>query len=175
MPTASPQYAARKVKLAKWQRAAQSGDADATLIEDAIRSDLTDESGILSFWECDGAPQSIDQVIIAIASAHNHLESTAVIWAPVAELVAVANAVNPSRGRTPFADLADLHLDVRVTQPQVKLIATIFLDAVNAGRYRQMPRARIARGIAEAVADGSIAMNVLSPGVQSRIRALLGN
>lgn len=173
MPTASPQYAARKVKLAKWQRAAPSSDADSALIEDAIRSDLTDASGILSFWECDGTPQSVTRVIIAIASAHIHLESTAVIWIPVAELAAVANAVNPSRGRTPFADMVDLHLDVRVTQPQVRLIATIFLDAVNAGRYRQMPRAWIARGIAEAVADSSIAMNDLSPGVQSRIRALL--
>lgn len=173
MPTASPQYAARKVKLAKWQRAAHSSDADSTLIEDAIRSDLMHDSGILSFWECDGTPQSVSKVIIAIASAHIHLESTAVIWIPVAELAAVASSVNPSIGRTPFADMADLHLDVRITQPQVRLIATIFLDAVNAGRYRQMPRAWIARGIAEAVADSSIAMNDLSPGVQSRIRALL--
>ena len=71
--------------------------------------------------------------------------------------------------------MADLHLDIQVTQPQVKLIAAIFLDAVNAGRYRQIPRARIARGIADAVADGAIAMNDLSAGLQRRIRALLDN
>lgn len=173
MLTASPQYAARKVKLAKWQKAADSNDA--ALIEDATRSDLTDESGILSFWECDGTPQSITRVIIAIASAHIHLESTAVVWAPVADLAAIANSVNPSNGRTPFADMADSHLDVQVDREQVKLIAAIFLEAVNAGRYRQMPRSRIAHGIAAAVSDGSIAMDDLSPGVQRRIRALLEN
>lgn len=39
MPTNLPQYAARKIKRAKWERA--TGSADETLINEAIRSDLT--------------------------------------------------------------------------------------------------------------------------------------
>lgn len=173
MLTALPQYAARKVRLAKWHRAAANGDA--ALIADAIRSDLTDSSGILSFWGCDGAPQSIDRIIIAIASAPEHLESTAVIWVPVDDLAAVAGGISPKRGRTPFTDLVDWHLDVRVAPPQTELIAAIFLEVVNAGRYRQMPRAQVARGIADAVKAGAIALNDLSPGIQRRIQPLLEN
>ena len=174
MLTALPQYAARKVKLFKWESAAGS-DGDAALIADAIRSDLTDASGILSFWACDGAPPSIDRVIIAIASASEHLESTAVIWTPAADLAAVTDGLTLTIGRTPYADLADSHLDVRVAPPQAELIAALFLDSINAGRYRQMPRAQIARGIADAVKSVDIALHDLSPGVQRRIRPLLEN
>ena len=173
MLTALPQYAARKVNLSKWRDAAGSGDA--TLVSVAVRSALTATGGVLSFWGCDATPQSIDRVIIAIASASEHLESTAVIWAPVAALSAVTDGLTSTIGRTPYADLADSHLDVRVAPPQTELIAALFLDSISAGRYRHMPRGQTARGIADAVKSGDIALNDLSPGVQKRILPLLEN
>lgn len=172
MLTALPQYAARKVKLSKWE-SATSSDGDAALIADAIRAGLTDASGILSFWGCDGTPQSIDRVIIAIASAHVRLDATSVIWLPVADLAAVSDEIIRTTGRTPYADLADLHLDVRVSPLQAELIAAIFLDSMRAGRYHHMPRGQTARGIADAVKAGAIALNDLSPGIQRRIQPLL--
>lgn len=173
MLTTWPPYAARKVRLAKWQRAADSGDA--TLIADAIRSDLTDASDILSFWGCDGTPSSTDRAIIAIASASEHLESTAVIWVPAADLAAITDGLTPTIGRTPYAALADSHLDVRVAPPQAEPIAALFLDSMSAGRYRHTPRGQVTRGIVDAVKAGDIALNDLSPGVQRRIRPLLEN
>ena len=173
MLTTLPPYAARKVNLSKWRDAAGSGDV--ALVAAAVRSELTAASGVLSFWGCDGTPPSIDRVITAIASAHVRLVATDAIWVPVADLAAVTDGLTPTRGRTPYADLADSHLDVRISPSQTELIAALFLDSMHAGRYRHMPRGRVTRGIVDAVKAGAIALNDLSPGIQRRIIPLLEN
>lgn len=99
MSSSSPLYAAREVKRARWERAADS--ADESLLAEAITSDLTDETGALSFWKCDDTEQSVAEIIIAIASAHVHLETTDVILVSLADLTEAAEAVVPTAGRTP--------------------------------------------------------------------------
>ena len=170
MPASSPQYAARKVKRARWERAA--GSADNTLLDEAIRSDLADETGILSFWKCDDTERSVAEVILAIASAHVHLESTDIVLVPIADLTEAAGAVVATVGRTPFAPMADQHIDVTAGPAQVALIAALFLEAINAGRCHRMTRRQIANGIAQAVLDGSISPDDLTTGIRRHIPGL---
>ena len=160
----SPQYAARKIKRAKWERAA--GSDDESLLDEAIKSDLADETDILSFWMCDGGDQSVVDVIIAIASAHAHLETTDVVLVPLAELTEAARAITATAGRTPYAAMADRHIDVTADSTQIALIATLFADAVNTGRCRRLTRRQISDGIAQAVLDGQINLDDLAPGIR---------
>ena len=167
MPTNLPQYAARKIKRAKWERAA--GSADEALLDEAIRSDLTDETGILSFWTCDDSEQSVAEAILAMASAHVHLESTDVVWVPVADLTEAAGAIIPTPGQTPFTPMADRHLDVTADSFQITMIATLFLEAVKAGRCRRMTKRHLVSGIAQAIPDGFTNPDSLAPGIKRHL------
>ena len=164
MPDSSTQYAARKVKRARWERAASS--AEESFFAEAIKSDLTDETGTLSFWKCDDTEQGVTQVILAIASAHAHLETTDVILVPLADLTEAAASVTPTTGRTPFTAMADRHIDVAANSAQIALIAALFVKAINANQCRRMTRRQIRNGIAQAVLDGSIAPGDLAPGIR---------
>ena len=167
----SPQYAARKVKRAKWERAV--GAADKALLEEAIRSDLTDETSVLSFWMCDDTEQSVDEVILAIASANFHLETTDVVLVPFVALTAAAEAIVPTAGQTPFLCMSDRHIDVTTDRAGIALMANLFVDATGSGQCYRMPRGRISKGIGEAVVlDGFINVDSLSPGIRSRVPEL---
>ena len=170
MPTNSSQCAARKIKRAKWERATSSHDM--ALLDEAVRSDLTDETNTLSFWICDDSEQDAANVILAIASAHVHLESTDVAWIPLADLTEVAGAIDPVMGRTPFAPMAGRHIDVTADPSQVAAIASLLLEAVRAGRCRRMTRRQISSAIAQAVLDGAINVDDLAPGIKKHVPAM---
>ena len=94
---------------------------------------------------------------------HAHLETTDVILVSLAGLTEAAAAVTPGTGRTPFTAMADRHIDVTANSAQIALIATLFIEAINAGQCRRMTRRQISNGIAQAVLDGSIAPADLAP------------
>jgi hypothetical protein len=100
------------------------------------------------------------------------LETTDVVLVPLAELTEAAGAVIPTAGRTPYAAMADRHIDVTADPTQIALIATLFAEAVSAGQCRRMTRRQISNGIAQAMLDGSIHPDDLASGIRKYLPEL---
>ena len=162
-------FLARKVKLAKW--APSSALADGEISADAVTADLRTRDLSLSFWECgSGAEPQLMDVVLALASAADRVETMDLVWLPEEDLRTDGHVVSRQAGRTAVADLVSRHVEAgRLDYGRLGKVASLVVGAIADGRCRSFRRSRVASVLTDAVRVG----RVLSDQLQPKVRAVV--
>ena len=151
----------RKVARAKWETVPHlSVDAIAAY---AVTSDLRTTGNTLSFWEVSGL-ETLEEAIVAIASAYQRIEKLDVIWLEKSAVAAQELRLSKSPGRTAathmmqaHADLIDLDLDA------LGAVARLVSVACRNGRSKRYSKKAIADLLVAASRAGTLNQAEMHP------------
>ena len=118
----------RKVNKSKWfQNDIKEREP---VSADAITSCLRTYGNTLSVWEIESGDE-LDEAVLAIVAAHQHLESIDVIHLSPEYLTKNGIDCVHSKGRTPVDDLAENHVDLaKLTYEKLGVIAYHIVDRI---------------------------------------------
>lgn len=101
---------ARKISAAKWE--AKDYLAEGEISADALSSCLRTQDAKLSFWVCSEAPETIRDVVLAVASTSNEPDRLLLVVLDDAEITTHSRILQETDGKTPVADLRSKHRDL---------------------------------------------------------------
>jgi len=155
----------RKIDKGKWLQSDIVNGEDVSA--DAITNCLKTSGNTLSTWRV-GNEAQIDDAVLAIISAHHHLDAIDIVWISQDLLVEYNIIMQDTQGHTPVVDLVDNHVDIaNLTYKTLGTVAHCIVKSFsdkNVKRYtrgslKKLLRTAIesgrldAKGIASSVAD----------------------
>lgn len=163
-------FLARKISRAKWLKKDELAEGE--ISADAVTADLRTQDNALSFWRCgDGETTAVNEAVLAIAAACEHVDKIDVVWLAVGELQSDNQILEDTEGRTPVRGLADRHVDVcRLDYVRLGKVAACVVTAMQKDQCLRLRKARVKKLLAKAVEQGRIDPNDL----QQRVREELG-
>lgn len=155
----------RKIDKSKWlQNDIVSGE---DVSADAVTNCMKTSGNTLSTWCIDNEAQ-IDDAVLAIVSAHQHLDTIDVVWMSQDQLGEEGIIMQDAPGFTPVVDLVDNHVDIvdltykslgKVAHCIVKCFSDNYVKRYTRGSLKKLLRTAIESGrlkaerIAQSVAD----------------------
>ncbi len=163
-------FLARKITRAKWETKQELSAGE--ISADAVTGDLKTQDNSLSFWMCgSGEKAEVEEVALAIAAPRDHVARLDIVWFSDDELRADGQQWQETDGRTPVAEFVARHVDVyRLDYVRLGKVARRVVTAIEEDRYLLLTKARVKKLLAAAVAQGHIALNDLSKGIQAEVR-----
>ena len=163
-------FLARKITRAKWvtKQELSAGEISA----DAVTGDLRTQGNSLSFWQCGiGEEAEVEEAALAIAAPRDRVDRLEIVWLAADELQDDDQTLREIEGKTPVTGLTKLHVDVcRLDYVRLGKVARRVVTAIERDRYFLLTKARVKKLLAAAVAQGRIALNDLSKGIQAEVR-----
>ena len=166
-------FLARKITRAKWSANQELGVGE--IPADAVTIDLRTVGNSLSFWQCPTDTASdVEEVALAIAAAHQHLERLDIVCLDDEELRADGQSLRNTEGNTPVADLASKHVDVaRLDSVRLGKVAERVVSAMESSRFRRLPKSRVKELLVTAVGQGRLDPEDLHYRIRSEVASLL--
>ncbi len=162
-------FLARKITRAKWKAA--QGLSAGEIPADAVTVDLKTQGNSLSFWRCgtDGVGD-VEKAALAIASAGDRVDRLDIVWLADEDLQADGQTLRDTKGRTPVANMADMHVEVEALD-YVRLgkVARRILAAIEEGGWRRFTKARVRSLIQEAVGQDRVDLDFLHDKVRKEV------
>ncbi|WP_457653011.1 hypothetical protein [Rhodocaloribacter sp.] len=119
-------YVLRSIKRAKWEPAEHTAGIRA----DALGCIRT-QGDILSVWRCSSEESDIREAALAYASAMERPSTFDIVILNLKKLVSKGLEYTETPGKTPIADLKDLHLDiVRLDVEKITYLAECIAEVV---------------------------------------------
>ena len=169
---------ARKFTRAKWDRELKStrGLAEREISADAIAGDLRTQNNTLSFWHCgNGLNTDIEDAASAIAAASERLDKLDIVWLAIDEFHDDGHDIQNKVGRTPVADLAGNHVDLRgLDYFRLGKVAKRVDSAIESQRCRRLTKATVKRILISAIKQGSVTLNECSENLRAEFEPYLG-
>ncbi len=163
----------RKISRAKWdgKSGALQGLEEGEISADAVTADLRIHGNALSFWQCNIDENSkIEDAVLAIASAGDHLDKIDVVWLMDSELRKDGLALKSSDGRTPVKDLVRKHVDVcKLDYVRLGKIVKRMHFAVQNNQCRRFTKLQAKMLLKSAVLEGRIELAKLSERIRNEI------
>ena len=167
-------FLARMITRSKWEPKPwmQAGSFSA----DAVTGDLRTQGNALSFWRCaSDTAADLENVVLAIAAGRDGIGKVEIVWLEDEDLQADGQSLEDTDGRTPVADLAERHVDVRqLDYDRLGKVARRVASAIAADQYRRLTKARVRKLLVSAVSRGRVSLEALSEKVQTELQRSLG-
>lgn len=166
-------YLLRVVRKAWWYPSERpawlpAGEVPATTFED-----LTTDANTLSVWEIDNERRNLDIVIAGLAAKRDAASNFDYVLLDRARVEAIPVEVQKSEGESQDqAANATWHHDmVHLTGRQLAAFAQLIAD--ESPNIQRLNEKKVIRLIAESVRKGRFAHDVISQGLQAKVRPLL--
>ena len=160
---------ARKFARAKWDVKPFMGKDD--ISADAVTGCLRTNDNKLSLWVCEEEGETVEEVVLALATAGNRLEKMHLLVLPRVDLEAIGLTLEPSDGRTHVDDLIKRHADaVQVTLRNLSQIAQLFAGRIRSGiGYHLFTRLDVRRIIDKAISARRVHLEELDEHLQNEL------
>ena len=164
-------FVARKISRAKWDK--HPDFAEGEIPADAVTTDLRTKKNALSFWRCGGGrTEDIEDAALAIAAAGDRIDKVEMVWLTTKGLLEDHQTVEDRPGRTPVADLVESHVDLRrLDFVRLGRLANRVVEALGAGRYERLSKARVKSLLINAVRQDRIDPEQLSQNIRRDLKA----
>lgn len=162
-------YLARKINRAKWNK--RYGLSDGEISADGITIDLKTDNNALSAWQCHTSEdQDLDTVALALASGRNSVDRLDFVLLPDEELRDGGLTLTNTRGTTPVADLADLHVSItQLDYERLGVLARYIDAAVKENRFRIVPKKRVRELLVRAVNEGRVNLDAMDNRLREQV------
>jgi len=143
---------------------------------DAVITDLRTQNNNLSFWKCsEKTNKEIENVVLAIASGRDKIDRIDIVLIDDMGLKNDGQTLEPSKGRTPVADLVKLHMDVNhLDYYRLGKIAFRVASAVTAKQCRRITKGQVEEILVTAITRrGVLQINNLSEKLRPKVQKLL--
>ncbi len=159
-------FVARKISRAKWEKRPEFAEGE--IPADAVTTDLRTKQNALSFWRCGGGGTAdVENVALAIAAAADRIDKVEVVWLAAEKLLEDSQTFEGCPGRTPVADLADSHVDLRrLDLVRLGQLADRVVEALGEGCYQRLTKARVKSLLRNAVLQNRVDPEQLSQNVR---------
>ena len=164
---------ARKIARAKWnaQRSVLQGFGAEEIRADAITADLRTRDDALSFWRCPtGDRDELEEVALAIAAMGDRPSKLDLVWLKYVELQADGLVLKNTRGDTPVADLADMHVDVcKLDYVRLGTVARRVVAAIAEQRCCRFSATDVKQLLLAAIREKRIKLDNLKPTLKEKV------
>lgn len=157
----------RKIDKSKWlQNDIVSGEH---VSADAVTNCLKTSSNTLSTWRIDNEAQ-IDDAVLAIVSAHQHLDTIDVVCMSQDQLGEVGINMQDAPGVTPVVDLVDNHVDiVGLTYKSLGKVAHCIVKCFSDNSVKRYTRGSLKKLLRTAIESGRLKAERISPSLADKL------
>ncbi len=157
----------RKIEKSKWlQNDITSGE---DVSADAITNCIKTSQNTLSTWRIDNEEQ-IDTAVLAIVSAHQHLDTIDVVWLSQDHLEKEGIHIQDTPGNTPIADLVESHVNiVGLTYKSLGKIAHSIVRRFSNNGVRRYTRTRLKEILRKAISSGRLDAERIAPSIAKKL------
>lgn len=158
-------FVMRKTSRAKWEKLPEFAEGE--IPADAVTSDLRTKQNSLLFWRCGrGGTADVEDVALAVAAA-DRIDKVEVAWLAAERLLEDRQTFESCPGRTPAADLADGHVDLRrLDIVRLGQLASRVAEVLGEGRYQRLTKARVKSPLMNTVLQNRIDSKQLSQNIR---------
>ncbi len=157
----------RKINKSKWlqNNILEGEDVSA----DAITNCMKTSKNTLSTWRVNSV-EEIDRAVLAIVSAHEHLDTIDVVWFEQEKLENVGIGLIATPGRTPIEALADDHVDVtNLTYKSLGNLANCVVGSFGQERVKRYTVGALKKLLKQAIYSGQLSKEAIAPSVASKL------
>jgi hypothetical protein len=157
----------KKVEKGKWlQNDIVRGE---DISADAITNCMKTTENTLSMWRINEEVQ-IDEAVLAIVSAQDHLDAIDVVWVKLNQLEEYEISMRDAPGRTPIADLVDSHVNiVNLTYRSLGKVAYCIVECFSDNNVRRYTRATLKRLLQKAIESGRLEVKRIAPSLAEKL------
>lgn len=158
-------------KITRAKRESREGFAEGEIPVGAVKVDLRTMGNTLSFWKCEMPPDDgIRAVALALATGADRIDRMDSVWVEEDTFHAHGIALNPSKGRTPFASLRGQHVDlIRLDLGRLATVATLVAGALTRNQQRRFTRREVMEIVVEAIHHDLLSVSALDPRMREEI------
>lgn len=164
-------FLARMITRPKWESESKPGLASDEIPADAITIDLRTTDNTLSFWECGRATDpEIVSAVLAIAAGRKSLQKLDIVWIPQEALTRSGHQMVSTRGRTPFTEMVEHHVDVcHLDYRRLGQIGDQVAAAIRLHRCRRFAQQAVLDLLVDGVQNGRVSEEGLADKLRTRI------
>jgi hypothetical protein len=157
----------KKIEKSKWlQNDIMNGE---DISADAITNCMKTKNNTLSMWRIDDEKQ-IDEAVLAIVSAHQHLDTFDVVWVNVSQLEEYGIGMQDTPGITPIDDLVDRHVDiVNLTYRSLGKVANCIVKCFSDSSLKRYTYADLKKILKRAIKSGRLEVERIAPSVSEKL------
>ncbi len=158
----------RKIDKAKWlqNNIVNCDDVSA----DAITNCMKTSENKLSTWHIE-EEESLDEAVLAIVSAHKHLDTIDIVWMNQDQLSESGIKMQNTQGLTPVVDLVDSHVDIKnLTYKSLGTVASCIVQALAEEKVRRYTRGALKKLLHKAIDSKRLDPERLDPSVYSKLQ-----
>ena len=157
----------RKIDKSKWlQNDIVSGE---DVSADAVTNCMKTSGNTLSTWRIDNEAQ-IDDAVLAIVSAHQHLDTIDVVWMSQDQLGEEDIIMQDAPGLTPVVDLVDNHVDiVDLTYKSLGKVAHCIIKCFSDNSVKRYTRGGLKKLLRTAIESGRLEAERIAPSVADKL------
>lgn len=162
-------YLARKISRGRW--GVQAWMAASAIRADAVTLCLKTEGDTLSVWECSEDRADVAEVILALATNFQRLDTVDVVLLDSDELQAAGVELEATAGLTPVDDLKYRHRDLaRLDMDRLSAVATqVAIQVRGDVRCHRFTKREVRDIVRDAVGRGRVRKELLQPKVAEEI------
>jgi len=157
----------KKIEKGKWlQNDIIKGE---DISADAITNCMKTKNNTLSMWRIDDEGK-IDEAVLAIVSAHQHLESFDVVWMKISQLEEYGIGMQDTPGTTPISDLVERHVDiVNLTYRSLGKVANCIVKSFSDSSVKRYTYASLKKLLKSAIKSGRLEVERIAPSVAEKL------
>ena len=157
----------RKINRSKWLQNDIVSGKDVSA--DAVTNCMKTSENTLSTWRVDNEAQ-IDDAVLAIVSAAQHLDTIDVVWMRQDQLGEEGIIMQDVPGRTPVVDLEDSHVDiVNLTYKSLGKVARSIVKCISDKYVKRYTRGSLIKLLRTAIESGRLEAERIDPSVADKL------
>lgn len=157
----------KKIEKGKWlQNDIVRGE---DISADAITNCMKTTKNTLSMWRIDEEEQ-MDDAVLAIVSAHQHLDTIDVAWVKLNQLEEYGISMQDTPGETPIADLVDSHVNiVNLTYSSLGKVAHCIVKCFSDNSVKRYTRGSLKTLLQKAIESGRLKAERIEPSLAEKL------
>ncbi|MGH8726802.1 MAG: hypothetical protein ACREV9_01290 [Burkholderiales bacterium] len=157
-----------KISRAKWEPTLGLNRISA----DAVTVDLKTKNNELSLWKIASQEKTeLEKVATALAASGQRVDPIDLAWVTVKDIRSQKIRLQDSPGNTAAVAYKNLHVDAKeLDLAALRAIARVIArDIRQNGHFKRFTRAEVKRLLQSGLADGTIDLNLLKPGIRTEL------
>jgi len=157
----------RKIDKSKWLQNDILRGEDVSA--DAITICMKTTRNTLSTWRIDNEAQ-LDDAVLAIVSAHQHLDTIDVVWMSQDQLREEGIDIKDVPGVTPIVDLVDNHVDiVDLTYKSLGKVAYCIVKCFSKNSVKRYTRTNLKKLLRTAIKSGRLEADRIASSISDKL------
>ena len=157
----------RKIDKGRWLQNDIVNGEDVSA--DAITNCLKTSGNTVSTWRI-GNEAQIDDAVLAIVSAHQHLDAIDVVWISQDQLSEYGIIMQDTPGLTPVVDLVDNHVDIaKLTYKALGTVAHCIVKSFSDKNVKRYTRGSLKKLLRTAIESGRLDAERIASSVADKL------